>query len=179
MAPAGCVSHRYYEGTLRSDDDMSPYETRDVVMRPLGAQHAAEAGAAATTAGCLPVPDPKSNAVLTRVLTEDQLYRQLSSYARLLDARGAVEAVRDVQQREAARKLVGSCLPVLAAAYGGVSSLRDASAYRWINLGSVFGCFAPPQAPAAGVASGRSSRQVEGAAGQQLGRRSLPATAAI
>jgi hypothetical protein len=158
---------------------MAPYETRDVVMRPLGAAHAAEAGSAATTAGCLPVPDPKSNAVLTRVLTEDQLYRQLSSYARLLDARGALEAVRDVQQRDAARKLVGSCLPVLEAAYGGVSALRDASAYRWINLGSVFGCFAPPQAPlgaaGTGAASARSSRQV--AAGQQLGRRSLPVAA--
>jgi hypothetical protein len=75
------VWHRYYTGQLRSDDEMVPFETRDVVMRPLGAAQQAEA-AAAGLGSVLPVPDKQSNAILTRVVTEDQLYRQLSYFAR-------------------------------------------------------------------------------------------------
>lgn len=67
LAARGLVM-QYYEGTLKSDDEMSPLETRNVVMRSPPAD---------APPGCCPVPDVKSGALLSRSFGEEKLYTQV------------------------------------------------------------------------------------------------------
>lgn len=65
----------YYDGWMRSDDELYPCDTRQVTLR------AAPGGAPGTAP-----PDNKCGGKMSRVVTEQQLYVQLSYFRRLLGA---------------------------------------------------------------------------------------------
>ena len=122
----------YYSTTLRSDDELAPSETRNVSLR-VGADAASEPGT-------LPA-DPKCQGVMQKTTTEAALYTQLVHFRRLLDYRGAL-ARMPPKDRDAARARIeaspGTCAALDAAANEVEQTLRR-SAYRWVNLRTLFG----------------------------------------
>ena len=122
----------YYSTTLRSDDELAPSETRNVSLR-VGTDAAAEPGT-------LPA-DPKCQGAMQKTTTEAALYTQLVHFRRLLDYRGAL-ARMPPKDRDAARARMeaspGTCAALDAAANEVERTLRR-SAYRWVNLRTLFG----------------------------------------
>lgn len=120
---------RYYEGRLRSDDDMLPCPTRNVALR----------AAAEARPGAAP-PDLRCSGAMHAEVSEGDLYTQLSYYHRLFDVEGALHALGDSRDaRAAAEEKLQPVRRVLEAGAAAAARLRDRSAYRWINLGAVFG----------------------------------------
>jgi DNA polymerase alpha subunit A len=166
----------YYEGRLRSDDDVAAAETRDVTLagRPGGGRGGGRAGGNGGDDGaddtgraagvicppgtCLAPaapggPTSSAPAFLHRALGEDRLYAQLSYYVRLLDASGALAAAagaaaggsgapaaEQAARRQAAAQALGgpAAVAALDSAARAVAKLRDASGYRWIDMGQLF-----------------------------------------
>jgi DNA polymerase alpha subunit A len=120
---------KYYENQLRSDDDMMPCPTRNICLRE----------PADGRVGAAP-PDLRCSGSMHQVMTEAALYTQLQYVHRLFDVEGAMHALGD--SRDAKLAAEAKLRPIRAALDAGAAAakrLRDRSAYRWIDLGSVFG----------------------------------------
>jgi len=120
---------KYYENQLRSDDDMMPCPTRNLCLRE----------SADGRVGAAP-PDLRCSGAMHQVMTEAALYTQLQYVHRLFDVDGAMHALGDSKDAKLAAE--DKLKPIRAALDAGAAAarrLRDRSAYRWINLGSVFG----------------------------------------
>lgn len=72
---ADAVVRTYYDGWMRSDDELYPCDTRQVSLR------AAPGGAPGTAP-----PDNKCSGKMGRTVNEQQLYTQLAFFRRLLGA---------------------------------------------------------------------------------------------
>ncbi len=64
---------------------------------------------------------------------------QLSYMHRLFDVEGALYALPDDATRATAEERLAPLRPTLDAAAKCVATFRDASAYRWVSLGDMFG----------------------------------------
>lgn len=119
---------KYYEGRMRSDDDMLPCPTRNICLRegPDGRP------------GTAP-PDLRCSGTMHQEVTEAALYTQLQYVYRLFDVEGAMHALGDsVDAKSAAEVKLAPIRAALDAGAVAAKRLRDRSAYRWIDLGSVF-----------------------------------------
>ncbi|PRW60975.1 DNA polymerase alpha catalytic subunit [Chlorella sorokiniana] len=118
----------YYEGRLRSDDDMTPCDTRNVCL----------AVREDARPGTMP-PDSRCTGHMRQVVSESHLYTQLSYVHRLFDVEGLLHSLDSPEAREAAEQKLDPIRPVLDAGARAAAALRDASAFRWVDLGSMFG----------------------------------------
>jgi DNA polymerase alpha subunit A len=124
---------RYYEGRLRSDDDVMPCPTRNVCLR--------EAGDGGRPGGA--PPDLRCSGTMHQEDTEAALYAQLQYVHRLFDVEGALHALGDSKDaRAAAEAKLAPIRAELDAGAAAARKIRDRSAYRWIDLSSVFGAAA-------------------------------------
>ena len=119
---------KYYEGRMRSDDDMLPCPTRNICLRegPDGKPGSAP-------------PDLRCSGTMHQEITEAALYTQLQYVYRLFDVEGAMHALGDKAEAKVAAE--AKLRPIRAALEAGAAAakrLRDRSAYRWINLDTVF-----------------------------------------
>lgn len=130
----------YYEGRLRSDDDMVPCDTRNVCL--------AVREDAGCRAGAAP-PDPRCTGHMHQLVTEAQLYTQLSHYHRQFDVEGVLHSLESQEAKDAAKEKLQPIRQVLDEAAAAAARLRNASAYRWVDLGAMFGRLAAPAATAA------------------------------
>jgi DNA polymerase alpha subunit A len=130
---AACMD--YYATPLRSDDELAPAETRNVSLRVAG-----EGAGEHAEPGTLP-GDPKLQGVMSKVVSEASLYTQLVHFRRLLDFRGAL-ARMPPKDRDAARMRMDKAPDVCAALDAAASELEKTlarSAYRWVNMRTLFG----------------------------------------
>lgn len=118
---------QYYDGWLKSDDELLPVETRNVSLR---VQPDGKPGAA--------TPTVAQQGQMARVYTEASLYTQLAHFARLLDVERAARQLEKEADRQAALARLAPVSAVLAAGLHAVQKLQDANAYRWINLHSLY-----------------------------------------
>lgn len=114
---------QYYQGWMASDDEVNPWKTRDPIMRPPEGPR-----------GTMAHPNPKVTAVLSRCISEQTLYNQLSYYHRLVDVEGALSTVVDPKKKEAIQHKLSPLRPILDLAANSISLLRDSSAYHWVDL---------------------------------------------
>ena len=152
----------YYEGRLAADDALQHPPTRDVALAPpppdappgaVPAPGAALVGGAQRGGGG--GGGHGAGVLMSREVTEDQLYTRLCHIHRLVDAQSALDALPDKQLRDqAARELGPAALQALDAAARAVGALRDASAYRWVDLGALFASGAGGKKAAAAAARG-------------------------
>lgn len=120
---------KYYEGRLRSDDEAMPCDTRNICLAAHGD----------TKPGTAP-PDPRCHGSMHRLISEGGLYTQLAYYHRLFDVESALRALGDNKDAKlAAEEKLAPIREVLEAGAMAASRLRDRNAYRWVDLGSVFG----------------------------------------
>lgn len=117
---------QYYDGWLKSDDELLPVETRNVSLR---VQPEGKPGTAP--------PAASQQGYMARTYTEADLYTQLAHFARLLDVDRAARQIEEAE-RQAAIDRVEPVKAVLAAGLQAVKKLQDANAYRWISLHSLY-----------------------------------------
>lgn len=118
---------QYYDGWLKSDDELLPVETRNVSLRT---QPDGKPGTAP--------PATNHHGHMSRSYTEADLYTQLAHFARLLDVDRAARQLDKEQDRVAALERVAPVRAALAAGLQAIRRLQDASAYRWISLHSLY-----------------------------------------
>lgn len=118
---------QYYDGWLKSDDELLPVETRNVSLR---SQPDGKPGSAP--------PAAHHNGHMSRTYTEANLYTQLAHFARLLDVEHAARQIEKEQDRAAALERVASIRAALACGLQAIRRLQDANAYRWISLHSLY-----------------------------------------
>ncbi|KAL3140235.1 hypothetical protein ABBQ38_004509 [Trebouxia sp. C0009 RCD-2024] len=118
---------QYYDGWLKSDDELLPVETRNVSLRTQPEGKPGTAPPMATQQGHM-----------ARTYTEADLYTQLAHFARLLDAERAAEQLEKEADRQAALERVAPVRAALAAGLQAIKKLQDANAYRWISLHSLY-----------------------------------------
>lgn len=123
---ADAMVAKYYDGWMRSDDEMYPCDTRQVSLR-------AAPGAAAGTAP----PDNKCGGRMSRVVTEQALYTQLAYFRRLLDVQRALQRVPDGPKRQAAAARVAPVAQALAPALETIEAVCSRSSYRWVNVAAL------------------------------------------
>lgn len=117
---------QYYDGWLKSDDELLPVETRNVCLR---SQNDAKPGTAPPNVG--------HHGHMSRVYGESDLYTQLAHFARLLDVQRAAAQI-DEKERESAVSKLGVLRQALDEGLQAIRSLQDASAYRWVSLYSLY-----------------------------------------
>ena len=122
----GFVSE-YYDGWLRSDDELLPASTRNVALR---VQPEGKPGTAP--------PMPSQQGQMARKFSEADLYTQLAHFARLLDIDRASRHLDKDTDKQAALDRVVPVKAALAAGLQAIKKLQDASAYRWISLHSLY-----------------------------------------
>lgn len=139
------VLREYYDAPAVSDDELAPAATRDVSLR------VSSSSSSSAPSGALPA-DPASSARMHRSLPESEAYARLSALWRSLDpARAAAAAERKAEAAakgggappavagEAALRLAPISRELQAAA-DVAARARDAAAYRWVNVASLFAC---------------------------------------
>lgn len=137
------VFREYYDAPAVSDDELAPAVTRDVSLR------VGSSSSSSSPSGDLPA-DPTSSARMHRSLPEAEAYARLSALWRSLDptrAAAAAERKADVAAAkggappsvagEAALRLSPIARELQAAA-DVAARARDAAAYRWVNMASLF-----------------------------------------
>ena len=117
---------QYYDGWLRSDDELLPVETRNVCLR---SQNDAKPGTAP--------PQQGHQGHMSRVYAEWDLYTQLAHFARLLDVDRAARQL-DEKERDGASSKLSSVRDALDQGLQAVRSLQNASAYRWVSLHNLY-----------------------------------------
>lgn len=117
---------QYYDGWLKSDDELLPVETRNICLR---SQPDAKPGSAAPGVG--------HQGHMARVYTASALYAQLAHFARLLDVQRAATQLGE-NDRDAAVAQLAPIRPALDMGLEAVRSLQDSSAYRWVSLHSLY-----------------------------------------
>lgn len=126
---ARAVVTNYYDGRLKSDDDMLPCATRNVCLREV------PDGRPGTTP-----PDLKCTGTMHLEVSEADVYTQLSYFHRLFDVEGALHALGE--NKDAKMAAESKLAPIRAALDAGAAAaakLRDRSGFRWISMGSIFG----------------------------------------
>lgn len=118
---------QYYDGWVKSDDELLPVETRNVSLRSLPEGKPGTAPPAAAQQGHM-----------ARIYTEADLYTQLAHFARLLDAEQAARRLDKEVDRQAALEKIAPVRAALAAALQAIKKLQDANAYRWVSLHSLY-----------------------------------------
>ena len=118
---------QYYDGWLKSDDELLPVETRNVSLRTLTEGKPGTAPPTATQQGHM-----------ARTYTEADLYTQLAHFARLLDAERAARQLEKEVDRQAALNRIAPVRAALAAGLQAIKKVQDANAYRWISLQSLY-----------------------------------------
>ena len=117
---------KYYDGWLVSDDEMLPCRTRNVCLRDLPD----------SMPGTAP-SDFKCSGTMHPEMSEARLYTELSFLHRLFDTQGAVKEFKKEAKEAATARLqpVRATLDFTAAQ---AALLMNKSAYRWVDLRSVF-----------------------------------------
>ena len=119
---------RYYEGKMRSDDDMMPCPTRNICLRE--SSDGRPGGAP---------PDPRCSGTMHAEVSEADLYTELSYCHRLFDIEGAIHALNGSEDAKLmAIERLAPLRPLLHAGSAAAAEIRDKSAFRWIDLGSTF-----------------------------------------
>ncbi|DBA99385.1 TPA: hypothetical protein ACH3X3_011985 [Trebouxia sp. C0006] len=118
---------QYYDGWLKSDDELLPVETRNVSLRT---QADGKPGTAP--------PAANHHGHMSRSYTEADLYTQLAHFERLLDVDRAARQLEREQDKAAALERVAPVRAALAAGLQAIQRLQDANAYRWISLHSLY-----------------------------------------
>ncbi|PSC73303.1 DNA polymerase alpha catalytic subunit [Micractinium conductrix] len=118
---------RYYDGKLRSDDDVVPCDTRNVCM----------AARDDARPGTVP-PDARCTGHMRQVVSEGQLYTQLSYFHRLFDVEGVLHSLESREAQAAAQEKLAAVRPVLDDAAAVTGAVRGASAYRWVQWSKLF-----------------------------------------
>lgn len=83
--------------------------------------------------GALPA-DPNSSAMMRQVVSERDLYRQLTHFLRLVDADRLLERVEDEAKRNQAALRLAPIRSAMDAAAATVSRLQCLSAHKWVDL---------------------------------------------
>ena len=121
---------RYYDGWLRSDDELYPCETRTPCLRVAGPD---------IPLGCAP-PDPKCGGRMHRAFSEAALYTSLVHLRRQCDWKKAVLAASK-GNKEQADSLHASCpkdvQAALQAGWDAAEKLCAQSAFRYVSLKSL------------------------------------------
>ena len=125
----------YYLGTLRSDDELAPAETRNVSLRVAAEGSGSGPGA---EVGALP-GDPKVQGVMSKVVSEAALYAQLVHFRRLLSLPEALAKMPEKERDAARRRVSPTVAETLRLAVDALDETLQRSAYRWINLGELYG----------------------------------------
>lgn len=117
---------QYYDGYLKSDDELLPIETRNVCLR---SQNDAKPGTAPPNVG--------HQGHMSRVYGESELYTQLANFARLLDVQTAARQL-DEKERDGAMSKLGGIRTALDQGLQAIRNMQNASAYRWVSLHSLY-----------------------------------------
>lgn len=128
---ARAAAAAFYTSPLRSDDETTPCETVDVCLR----KSEAGLGTAPRERTC--------TGVMARVVSQGEVYNQLNHFQRLMDVDAACQRLRlgHAAREEAVRKVA----PVKAHLEAGLDALEKSlqcCAYRYVNLGTLFGALA-------------------------------------
>ncbi|KAI3432425.1 hypothetical protein D9Q98_003979 [Chlorella vulgaris] len=113
----------YYQGRLLSDDATAPCDTRNICL-------AVREDAAP---GTVP-PEARCTGHMRQLVSEGALYTQLSYLHRLVDVEGVLHSLENREAAAAAGEKLARLRPVLDEAAAAAEGLRNASAYRWIDL---------------------------------------------
>eukprot|EP00963_Diacronema_lutheri_P000149 scaffold6_cov330-Pavlova_lutheri.AAC.1 len=112
----------FYDGELKCDDDIFPFQTRDVSLRRSREAHL----------GSLPA-DPKITGQMQRVFPESKLYTQLCYLHRLVDCEGLLKRLPEAERAVGAKR-VESLRSTFDEAKLFAAKYRDRAAYRWVQL---------------------------------------------
>lgn len=112
----------FYDGDMKCDDDVYPFQTRDVSLR-----RSPEA-----PLGSLPA-DPKVSGQMQKCFSESDLYTQLCYLHRLVDCEGVLKRLPESERALGATR-VGAFRSTFDQAKQYAARLRDRSAYRWVQL---------------------------------------------
>ncbi|GAX83060.1 hypothetical protein CEUSTIGMA_g10486.t1 [Chlamydomonas eustigma] len=134
---------KYYDCVVVADDETAPLESRNVVLRVPSSETEARHNC------CLHPDMSKQGVLMSRAVTEQKLYLQLTNIVRQLEPELAIK--RALAQEKAANPRsslseidIGRRVPramqlQFKEAANGVAAFRDVSAYHWVNLGRLFG----------------------------------------
>ncbi len=117
---------KYYDGWLVSDDEMLPCRTRNVCLRDLPD----------SMPGTAP-SDFKCSGTMHPEVSEARLYTELSFLHRLFDTRGAMKDFKK-EAKEAAEARLQPVRATLDFTAAQAALLMNKSAYRWVDLKTVF-----------------------------------------
>jgi len=120
---------KYYAQKLRSDDELYPCETRDITLKAVGD---VEVGTKPLNTIC--------SGVMKKSFEERELYTQLVHFKRLLSIKDAKKRIKDETIRSSCEKnITKEMRTALNLAEKEVEEVLDNSAYRWVNLSTLFG----------------------------------------
>ena len=121
----------YYQGRLKSDDDVLPCDTRNICLREV------ENGKPGTAP-----PDPRCAGAMKEEISEAALYTQLSYLERLFDTESFLQGLESKEAQLLVAKKLAPLREALDAGAEAANTLRNASKYRWVDLGTMFGSLA-------------------------------------
>lgn len=113
----------YYNGLMMCDDETCNYSTRAVNLRVMGDSEK----------GTICPNYPHCNGHLVRKYTEADLYKQLSYFSHILDTERCMEKL-EVHARVTLEKEMAKIRPIVKLAASTIQSIRDRSAYGWMQL---------------------------------------------
>ena len=120
---------KYYAQKLRSDDELYPCETRDITLKAVGD---VEVGTKPLNTIC--------SGVMKKSFEERELYTQLVHFKRLLSRKDALGRIKDQTIRGTCEKnITKEMRTALDLAKDEVEEVLNLSAYRWVNLSTLFG----------------------------------------
>lgn len=120
---------KYYAQKLRSDDELYPCETRDITLKAVGD---VEVGTKPLNTIC--------SGVMKKSFEERELYTQLVHFKRLLSRKDALGRIKDQTIRGTCEKNITKEMRMaLDLAKDEVEEVLNLSAYRWVNLSTLFG----------------------------------------
>jgi len=119
---------KYYAQKLRSDDELYPCETRDITLKASGE----------IEVGTKPLNNICSG-LMKKSFEERELYTQLVHFKRLLSEKDALAKIDKAMHLECQKKISREMREALKMAYEEVDEVLNLSAYRWVNLSTLFG----------------------------------------
>ena len=120
---------KYYAQKLRSDDELYPCETRDITLKAVGD---VEVGTKPLNTIC--------SGVMKKSFEERELYTQLVHFKRLFSRKDALGRIKDQTIRGTCEKnITKEMRTALDLAKDEVEEVLNLSAYRWVNLSTLFG----------------------------------------
>lgn len=127
----------YYNGWVEcvDEDAPPPKRTRNVSLRPV---HNEDGQPQPQLRGSAH-PDPQAAAPMRQSVSEEALYLQLTHLHRLFDVEGTLKRLGKAVDRRKAEEMVATLAAPFGAAAQAISSIRDQSKYRWVDLAGIFG----------------------------------------